>query len=203
MCPPAAVARSVGVASAIRMSMMNAMRRDPLNRAAFERQRSTGDQEVFDCLRNLIRAVCDQAVIAHADAKHAGNPIKYYSSDERRPAPEKESPDRQQVTNDKKNCRTPIESLLRRSRFFTRCLHVQMFPNPTAAAERNSSAPAIALIFFNSVRWKPKKVAIWTIWFRLTKSAGLAQNFCIPGLNSRQLMPFGILIASRQSPAGV
>ena len=104
-------------------------------------------------------------------------PIEYYSSDKRRPAPEKESPDCQHVTNDKKNCRAPIESLFRRSRFFTRCLHAQLFPTPKATVERSSSAPAIALIFFNSVRWKPKKVAIWTIWFRLTKSAGLEQNF--------------------------
>src|SRR5688572_10224657 len=142
-------------------------------------------------------------MIAHANAKHAGNPIKYYCSDKRGPAPKKESTDRQHVTNNKKNCRAPIEPLRRRPRFFTRCRHVQMFPTPKAIAERCSSAPAIALIFFNSVRWKPKKVAIWTIWFRLTKSAGLEQNFCIPGSNSRQLMPFGILMPSRQSPSAV
>src|SRR5688572_32238612 len=137
MCPPAAVARCMRVASAIRMSMMNAMCRDPLNRAAFERQRSTGDQEVFDWFRNPVRTVRDQAVIAHADAKHAGNPIKYDRGDKRRPTPEKESRDRGRVTNDKKNCRSPIQSLLERSCLFTRCLHVQMFPTPKAIAERS------------------------------------------------------------------
>src|SRR5713226_628075 len=65
-----------------------------------------------------------------------------------------------------------------------------------------SSFSAIDLTFLSSVFRNPKNVAIWMIWLRLTKSAGSAQNFSIPGPNSRQLIAFGILRPSLHSPSG-
>ena len=58
----------------VRMLMVNAMRGDPEDRPAFERERAADGQEVLDPLRRLVAAMRQQAVVAHADAERAGDP---------------------------------------------------------------------------------------------------------------------------------
>ena len=86
--PPAAIARCMWIAVSIRMRMMNAMCSDPLNRSAFEGQRSTDNQKIFDWLWYAIPAMSEEPMKAHPYAA-ATNPIENYSADERRPAKEK------------------------------------------------------------------------------------------------------------------
>ena len=86
--PPAAIARCMWVAVSIRMRMMNAMCSDPLNGSAFERQRSTDNQKIFDWLWYPVSAMSEEPMKAHPYAA-ATDPIQNYSTDERRPAKEK------------------------------------------------------------------------------------------------------------------
>ena len=78
--PPRAFARRVRIAFAIRVLVMDAMRRDPEDRPAFERQRAAPREDVLDPLVGLVAPVGQQPVIAHADAEHAGDAVQ----DERR-----------------------------------------------------------------------------------------------------------------------
>ena len=55
--PPTAVARRMRIAGAICVRMMYAMRYDPLNRTAFERERAADRQKIFNCFRNFITAM--------------------------------------------------------------------------------------------------------------------------------------------------
>src|ERR1051325_5460389 len=76
VCPPAAVARRVRVALAIRVRMMDAVRRDPLNRSAFDRQRTANNQKVFDQFWDFVTSMRNQSMKSHPDAQAAGNPIE-------------------------------------------------------------------------------------------------------------------------------
>ena len=55
-----------------------------------------------------------------------------------------------------------------------------------------SSSEAMSLTFFNSPPRIPKKVAIWTICARSTKSFDSEQNCSNEGTNSRQPIALGI-----------
>ena len=74
--PESAVARRVRIAFFVRILVMLAMRGDPENRSAFERQRSAGGQEIFDPFRSFVAAMGEQPVIAHADSQASRNPPK-------------------------------------------------------------------------------------------------------------------------------
>src|SRR5687768_17563351 len=64
--PPGAFARRVWISFAIRMLMMDAMRRHPEDGTAFESERAAPGQEVLDGLERFVSAVRQQAVIPHA-----------------------------------------------------------------------------------------------------------------------------------------
>ena len=61
------------IAFAVRVLVVNAMRRHPEDRAALERQRCAPRQDVLEPFVGLVAAVGQQPVIAHADAQHAGD----------------------------------------------------------------------------------------------------------------------------------
>ena len=73
--PPAAIARRMGVAVSIRVRMMNAMCGDPLNRAAFERQRAADNQKIFDWLWYAVSAMSEESMKAHPNAETATHPV--------------------------------------------------------------------------------------------------------------------------------
>ena len=109
--PPFAIDRRMGVALLVRKLMMNAVRRYPENRAALERQRGTPGEEIFHPLRRLISAMRQQPVIAHADAKAAGNPPKKNGYEERLPGKEKERRNGARMKQDHGGSRAPIEAV--------------------------------------------------------------------------------------------
>src|SRR5438309_6013158 len=103
MRPPATIARRMRVAGLVSMRMMDAMSRDPLNRATFDRQHATGDEEIFDEFRHSVTTMSDKPVKAHSDTKTAGHPVKNHGADHRRPAPEKKSGEGGRVGDNQEN----------------------------------------------------------------------------------------------------
>ncbi len=81
MCPPTAVSRCMRIADAVRMGVVNAVRRDPLDRAAFERQRPAANQKIFDELWHFVAAMSDEPVEPHTYAQAAGDPVKDHRRD--------------------------------------------------------------------------------------------------------------------------
>ena len=71
--------------------MMNAVRRHPENRPAFQRQRCADGQKIFHPLRSLESAVREQAVIRHADAQAARHPPQEDRDEQRLPRKEEKS----------------------------------------------------------------------------------------------------------------
>src|SRR5437588_2679287 len=62
--PPSPVARAVRVGGSVRVRVVNPVGRDPLDRAAFERERGAEREEIFDPLRRLVAAVRQKSVVA-------------------------------------------------------------------------------------------------------------------------------------------
>jgi hypothetical protein len=77
------------IARTICVRMMYAVRYYPLDWTTFESHRAASHQKVFDEFRDLVTAVGQQPVIAHADTT-AANPIQDNGGDDGWPAPEKE-----------------------------------------------------------------------------------------------------------------
>ena len=73
--PEAAFTRRVRIAVLVGVLMMDAVRRDPEDRPAFERERPAQRQEVLDRFRGLEPAVGQQPVIADADAEADHDPV--------------------------------------------------------------------------------------------------------------------------------
>ena len=120
--PPAAIARRMRVAGLVSVRMMDAMRRNPLNRATLDRQHAAGYEEIFDQFRHFVTTMSDQPVKAHADTKTAGHPVKNDCADHRRPAPEKESCDRGRMGDNEESPSAPVDvqALPSRKNFITR-----------------------------------------------------------------------------------
>jgi len=73
----------VRVAFAIGFLMVDAVRRDPEDRTALERQGAADGQEVLHPERRLVAAMRQEAVVRHADAEHAGDEIEDDSGNDR------------------------------------------------------------------------------------------------------------------------
>jgi len=87
--PPTAIARRMRIAFVIGVRVMYAMRGDPVDRTAFERQRATQREEIFERTRRLEPPVRQQSVIANADAQPARYPEQKEHHQETRPTPVK------------------------------------------------------------------------------------------------------------------
>src|SRR5664279_4164825 len=75
----------VRVAFTIRVRVMLAVRRDPIDRTALERKRSQNRYAVFERLYELEAAMCQKPVKAQRDAEGAGQIIERYGCEERAP----------------------------------------------------------------------------------------------------------------------
>src|SRR5438105_14969246 len=87
---------------------------------------------------------------------------------------------------------------------YLRHRHAQFFDaniQYTLADSAVTLLSAILLTFLSAVDCRPKNIAISTNCLALTKASGLAQNFSIPGANSRHFIPFGMFNPSLQVPA--
>src|SRR5689334_6519158 len=92
--PPLAIDGRMRITFLIGELMMNAMRRHPEYRSAFQRQSRASGQEILDPLRRLVAAMCKQSVVAHADAEAARNPPEKHRYEESFPTEEEECGDR-------------------------------------------------------------------------------------------------------------
>ena len=90
MRPEPAVVRRVRIAVVVGVLVVHAVRRDPENRPAFERQRAADGQEVLERLRRLVAAVRVQPVIAEADAEADRHPVQHERDEQVRPAEEEQ-----------------------------------------------------------------------------------------------------------------
>ena len=72
--PPGAIARRMWVAGLVGFLMVNAVRGNPENRPAFQRQGSANREAILEPSRNSIGTMSMQAMITHADAKSGGHP---------------------------------------------------------------------------------------------------------------------------------
>ena len=75
MRPEPAMARRVGILVGIGVLVVAAMRRDPVDRSALQRQRAAEREKVLQPLGHLVAAVRVQAVVAHADAPAHRDPV--------------------------------------------------------------------------------------------------------------------------------
>src|SRR6266700_3066239 len=91
--PDAAVAGRMRVAFDVSILVMDAMRRYPEKRSAFQCQSGADGEEIFHPLRRLVTAVREQPVISHADTKASGNPPQYNSDRQRFPGEHEERND--------------------------------------------------------------------------------------------------------------
>ena len=86
MGPPGSIAGGVGIAGAIGALMVDAVGSDPGDGSAFERERATESEEVFQKPRHFIGAMGVEAMVSETDAEADGNPIEHEGEGEGAPA---------------------------------------------------------------------------------------------------------------------
>ena len=110
--PPRALTRRVRIAFAVGVLMMDAVRRHPEDRAAFERQRRAPRQDVLDRPVGLVAAVRQQPVVAHADAEHAGDDVKDDGGEDRTRVDKEKGRNGTDMEADHRRGGNPVEALL-------------------------------------------------------------------------------------------
>ena len=98
--PEAAIARGMRIAFNVSILVMDAMRRHPEKRAAFQRQRGADGDEIFKPFIGLESAVREQPVISNANAQAAGNPPQKQRDEKSFPGKHKKRCDRAYVKCD-------------------------------------------------------------------------------------------------------
>src|SRR5580700_753318 len=106
------------VAVLIRVLVMNAVRRDPENRTAFERERSADGQKILHPLRRLVPTVREQAMISHADSQAARNPPQEHGNEQSLPCEEEKCRHRAHVKQAHKDRGNPVNFTVCRLPFF-------------------------------------------------------------------------------------
>src|SRR5262245_27395573 len=112
MSPDRPLTRRVRIAFLIGFLMVDAMRGDPEDRPAFERERAADGEEVLDGLWRSITAMCQQPVIRHADAKHARRVIQNECSEHRPVIDIKECGYGSNVEARHRDGRNPVQAML-------------------------------------------------------------------------------------------
>src|SRR5580692_5009585 len=126
MRPPLALDRRMRVAILIRVLVMNAVRRDPENRSAFERERGADGQEVLHPLRSLVATVREQPMISHADTQAARNPPQEHGDEQSLPCEEEKRRHRAHVKQAHEDRGHPVHFTVCRLPFFQAFqLHIQ------------------------------------------------------------------------------
>jgi hypothetical protein len=112
----------VRIAFFIGVRMMRAMRRDPIDRTALEREDAEDRDHVFDRLRDLQAAVCEEAVVTERDSPRARNVIQHDEHDERAPmeCPGDEGAERAEVDDPESYAGSPTRGTTLRVRGFHR-----------------------------------------------------------------------------------
>src|SRR6187399_1847027 len=100
------------IAWLVRLLMVDAVRRDPENRAAFQSQSSADGEEVLEGLRNVIRTMRMQPVIAQADPEANRHPVNGHGDKHDLPTEHEERGDCAYVKQSKNNSADPIRPVV-------------------------------------------------------------------------------------------
>src|SRR5579863_3812301 len=111
--PPFAFDWRMRIAFLIGVLMMNAMGGYPEDGTALKGEGCANGKQVFDPLRGLIAAMSEQAVIAHADAKAAGDPPEKSCDQASLPAEVKQSGDGADMKSGHETGRNPVYFVVR------------------------------------------------------------------------------------------
>src|SRR5436305_9917836 len=104
--PEPAIARRVRIAFHVSILVMDAVRRHPEKRAAFQRQRGAEGNEIFEPFIGLESTVREQPVIRNANAKATSNPPQKQRDEKCLPREHKERCNRAYVECDhEKSCK--------------------------------------------------------------------------------------------------
>src|SRR6476646_8003920 len=76
MCPPSTITGRVRIAWLIGFLVVDAMRRHPENRTAFESQGAANSKKIFQRQRHLIGPVGMQPMVTHADSQAGTHPVE-------------------------------------------------------------------------------------------------------------------------------
>jgi hypothetical protein len=107
--PEATVPRCVRIAVVIGMLMMDAMRRNPENWPAFERQRAADGEKVFERLRCLVAPMGMQAVIPEADPEPDRQPVQHDGDRKIGPTEKEKGGDRQNMKDHHHDGGDPVQ----------------------------------------------------------------------------------------------
>jgi hypothetical protein len=110
--PPGTVVRSVRIAFLIGVLMMNAVRGDPEDWPALQGEATAHGDEVLDPPRSTIAAVCEQAMIGHADADIDGEKVSDAEGSEIFPRKEEQSGDGSDVKGTHGDRGDPVDAAL-------------------------------------------------------------------------------------------
>src|SRR5580700_3366117 len=116
----------MGIALFVRVLMVHAVGGDPGNGAAFDGQRATGSQDVFDEFRSLVAAMREQAVIANADAQAAGNPPHDDGENEGLPGEKEEGAEGSKMQPDHDRGHAPVDGLMKGAVVFDKSAKAHM-----------------------------------------------------------------------------
>ncbi len=106
--PPFAVARRMRIARLVRVSMVEAMNRNPEDGTALERHCAENSEQVFQPLRGLVRSMGQQAVVSHPNAEAASDPPQEQRQDETFPAEEEEGCNSANMKHQEDKPREPV-----------------------------------------------------------------------------------------------
>ena len=110
--PPGSVLRSVGVASLVRILMVDAVGGYPEDGTAFERKAAAGGDEVLQPTGRLVASVGEQAVVGHADADVDGEEVHHEEAGQVLPREEEEGGDGSDVEEPHGDGGDPVNAAL-------------------------------------------------------------------------------------------
>ncbi len=113
--PPGAVDRRVRIAFLVGMLVVNAVRRYPEYRPAFESKRGTDRQQILDPFGSLVPPVSQQPVVRHADPRAARHPVQKERNEKCLPGEEEQRRHRADVKQNHESGCNPVDpAVLRR-----------------------------------------------------------------------------------------
>src|SRR5579859_30695 len=104
----------MGIAFFVGILVMDTMRRDPGDRAAFQRHSAADSHKIFQPSRRFISAMRQKTVIAHPDAHAAGKPPQEKGNREPLPTEHKQRRYSANVKCQHKTSGNPVQWLLKR-----------------------------------------------------------------------------------------
>jgi hypothetical protein len=118
--PPFAVERGMRIAFLVGELMMNAVRGDPEDRAAFQSESGADREHIFEPFGSLIAAMSEQAVITDADTETAGDPEKENREEQGLPGEKENGSQGAEMKKDHERGCGPIDASFLRVLFFKR-----------------------------------------------------------------------------------